>query len=208
MTPFPERFTAERLRFERLEGDAVDLFELHDICSPDEETESITQYMPWDPHRTLDQTAEFVEWCESGWEDGEHAAYLVRPREGEDGAGEIAGVTRLECDWDRRTAMLELWLRERFWGRGYSGERAGALIHVAFEELGLDLVSVNHQDGNELSRRAIEKYVDRFGGQYDGLLRNWGPRPAEGRVVDAHRYTISREQYRTSSADADVDVER
>jgi RimJ/RimL family protein N-acetyltransferase len=205
MTPFPDEFVSDRLRYERLCHDAVDVFALHEVYSPDEETEDITTYMPWDPRQTVVETAEFVDWCEAGREAGEHAPYLVRPREGEDGAGEIAGVTRLECDWERRTAMLELWLRKRFWGRGYSGERAGALIEIAFEHLDLELVSVNHQDGNDLSKRAIEKYVDRFGGQYDGLLRNWGPRPAEGRVVDAHRYTITREQYRKAIDDSSID---
>lgn len=198
---FPEALTTERLELERLRAGTVDLFELHRICSDDEAIEAITRYMPWDPHATVKETRDFVAWCESGWEDGEQAVYVVRPGQTEDGAGDAAGITRLDCEWERRSAMLELWLRKRFWGRGYSGERAGALMELAFERLGLELVSVTHQVGNERSRRAIEKYVDRFGGQCDGLLRNWGPRA--DRVVDARRYTVSREQYRGAAASAD-----
>lgn len=106
--------------------------------------------------------------------DGEQAVYVIRPTDGEDGAGLIAGITRLECEWERRSAMFELWLRKRFWGRGYSSERAAVLMELAFEQLDLDLIHVNHEDGNERSKTAIRKYIDAHGGQYDGLLKNWG----------------------------------
>jgi RimJ/RimL family protein N-acetyltransferase len=109
----------------------------------------------------------------------------------------LAGTTNLHFDWGRRTAELGIWLRKPFWGRGYSGERAAALLELAFERLDLELVGASHQDGNEQSRRAIEKYVERFGGQYDGLLRNFVPRGDE--VRDLHRYTISQEQYREAT---------
>lgn len=195
---FPSILETERLRFQRLCRESVDLFELYDICSSDEGLDQITRFMPWNPHQTVQETQEFINWCESGWREGEQASYLLRPAGGEDGAGEIAGITRLECDWERRSAMLEVWLRKRFWGRGYSGERATALIELAFDQLDLELVSVNHEVGNDNSRRAIEQYIKSHGGQYDGLLRNWGFRPKEDKVVDAHRYTISKEQYERS----------
>ena len=195
MTLFPDTLRTDRLRFERLCPENVDLFTLHEICSSDEAIDEITQYMPWDPHLTVQETREFIEWCEKTWEEGEQAVYVLRPTEGEGGAGEIAGVTRLECEWVRRSAMLELWLRKPFWGRGYSSERTGALMELAFGHLDLELVSVNHQVGNEQSQRAIKKYIEAFGGQYDGRLRNWGPRPREDDVVDAHRYTVTRKQY-------------
>jgi RimJ/RimL family protein N-acetyltransferase len=111
-------------------------------------------------------------------------------------AEELAGTTNLNFDWDRRSAELGIWLRKPFWGRGYSGERAAALLELAFDRLDLELVGASHQDGNEQSRRAIEKYVERFGGQYDGLLRNFAPKGDE--VRDLHRYTISKEQYRNA----------
>jgi len=53
-------------------------------------------------------------------------------------AGEIAGFGGFSVDWEKRTAVLGTWLRKRFWGRGYSGERAAALVEVAFENLDLD----------------------------------------------------------------------
>ncbi|MWV40369.1 GNAT family N-acetyltransferase [Natrialba sp. INN-245] len=135
-----------------------------------------------------------VEDLEAKWDDGTRAQYLIRPREGEDGAGEIAGAACLIVDRETQTATPGIWLRKRFWGRGYSGERAAALIELAFDRLDLDLVAIPVEDGNEKSRSAVEGYVERFGGGYDGVIRNATVRP-DGRIVDRHRYTITREQY-------------
>jgi len=91
------------------------------------------------PHETKKETLEFLERGRERWEDNEAASYVIRPREGEDdGAGEIAGFGGFSVDWEKRTAVLGTWLRKRFWGRGYSGERAAALVEVAFENLDLD----------------------------------------------------------------------
>ena len=114
-------------------------------------------------------------------------------------AGELAGTTNLNFDWERRSAELGIWLRRAFWGRGYSGERAAALLELAFDRLDLELVGASHRDGNANSRRAIEKYVERFGGQHDGVLRNFVP--TDDGVRDLHRYTVSREQYRDAVAE-------
>jgi RimJ/RimL family protein N-acetyltransferase len=110
---------------------------------------------------------------------------------------ELAGTTNLDFDWDRRSAELGIWLRKPFWGRGYSGERAAALLELAFDRLDLELVGASHRAGNDRSRRAIGKYVERFGGQHDGVLRDFFPR--DGEIGDLHRYVITREQYRSAT---------
>lgn len=190
---FPERLETERLVLERLCHDAVDVTELYRICSSDDGIEEVTRYVPWEPHSTPNETAEFVDRCERRWDDREGLDYLIRPREGEEGAGEIAGCAGLGFEWDRRLGRLGIWLRKRFWGRGYSGERAAALLELAFEELDLEVVAVTHHADNEKSRRAIEKYVDRFGGRREGTLRNWTPYGDD--VANEVRYTIAREEY-------------
>lgn len=71
------------------------------------------------------------------------------------------------------------------------------MIELAFEGLDLDLVAVPVQEENDRSRRAVEQYVESYGGQYDGLIRNSTTRP-DGSIIDHRRYTITREQYRTA----------
>jgi ribosomal-protein-alanine N-acetyltransferase len=198
---FPERIETERLVFEPTHE--VDVHRMYQVCGKDENIEEITQYMPWDPHATPKETAEFLEGQAEQWEDGESAGYVIRPAEGEDGAGELAGTTALHTDWDKQLGTIGLWLRKPFWGRGYSGERAGASLTLAFEHLDLEMVAVTHMAGNEKSRRAIEKYVERFGGRHEGLLRHFEREHlVTGGAVDARRYTISAEEFAENRDDA------
>lgn len=198
---FPERIETERLRLERLCLDTVDCFEYYECCSRHEPAiDEVTRYLPWDTHETVKETRDYLEELDEKWEAGTRAEYVIRPKPGEPGGGEIAGSGGLIVDWETQTGYPAIWLRKRFWGRGYSGERATAMIELAFERLDLDLVAVPVQDGNEKSRRAVEAYVTDHGGQYDGIVRNSTVRP-DGTIIDHHRYTITREQYRQSLAD-------
>jgi ribosomal-protein-alanine N-acetyltransferase len=197
---FPERIETDRLILERLCHETLDVFEFYRVCSDADGTEEmaeVTQYMPWDPHETVNESKEFIDRCEEQWDESEAATYVIHPRDGEDGAGAFAGAGGLHLDWERRTARLGTWLRKRFWGRGYSGERAAALMGVAFEQLDLEVVAVTHHAENDKSQRAIEKYVDAHGGRCEGRLRNWVPYGDE--VADEYRYTITHEEYRAAT---------
>lgn len=195
---FPDHLETDRLRLERLCHANVDLAEFYRICSGDDAIEEVTQYMPWDPHETIKETNDFIDTTETNWDDGTRATYLIRPRTDEPKAGEIAGTGALGVDWERRTGSLGVWLRKPFWGRGYSGERAGALMALAFERLDLDLVAVSHHHENDRSQRAIEKYVEKYGGQREGTIRN-GLAYQDGRVVDEVRYSIAQDEYAEST---------
>jgi RimJ/RimL family protein N-acetyltransferase len=190
---FPVAIETERLRLERASRENVDLLRYYEICSSDPGIEAVTEYVPWSPHETPKETLEFFERKERQWDEGEKAPYVIRPREGEDGAGEIAGQCGLRPDWDRRSCVLNLWLRKRFWGRGYSSERAAAMFELAFDRLDLELAAANVLVDNDNSKRAIERYVERFGGQRDGRLRN--NFVVDGEPVDQYRYSVSREEW-------------
>lgn len=187
---FPEHIETDRLSLERISHDSVDVFDLHELYSDGDDTEEMFEYWDSSPHETIKETYEYIDEAERLWDDVEGAKYVIRP---EDGTEVIAGTTGLYPDWEKRSANLGILLDKQFWGRGYSGERADALLCVAFDRLDLELVVAAHIDGNEKSRQAINKYVDRYGGQYEGLLRNW--LPLTGTVADVHRYTISRGEY-------------
>jgi RimJ/RimL family protein N-acetyltransferase len=199
---FPTVIETDRLRLERLCREnlpTLDLYEHVRVGAP--AIDEITRYVTWDPHPTPKVTRDFLADTERAWDDGERAEYVVRPRQGEDGAGEFEGLGGLRVEWDKRTGTLGTWLRKPFWGRGYSGERAGALMRLAFDRLDLELVAVEHHLGNDKSRRAIEKYVDRYGGQCDGVFRNHLI-DLDGTVHDAVRYTVSHDQWREAVGDA------
>lgn len=190
---FPERIETERLHLERISHGSVDVFDLHGFYSDGDDVEEMFEYWDSSPHETVKETYDYVDEAERLWDEAEGAKYVIRPKEGEDGAGVIAGTTGLYPHWEKRSANLGILLDEQFWGRGYAGERADALLAIAFNRLDLELVVAAHIDGNEKSRRAINKYVERYDGQYEGLLRNWLALPDS--VADVHRYTISREEF-------------
>ncbi|MCO8244980.1 GNAT family N-acetyltransferase [Haladaptatus sp. AB643] len=192
---FSERLETERLVLEKVCPENVTTHELYDLFSG-QETSDVFEHVPQSPYRSLDEPREMIENAAESWRDGAIASYAVRPSDGEPDAGALAGTALLYPEWEKRSARLGLILGKRFWGRGYSGERASALMAMAFDRLGLELVSVSHNAGNTKSRRAIEKYVERFGGEHDCLLRNWVPMDDE--VNDVHRYTITREQWKAS----------
>jgi RimJ/RimL family protein N-acetyltransferase len=199
---FPVSIETDRLRLARLCRETVPTRELYRWMGHEApNAEEISEHTTWDPHRTMKATRDYLVEIEVQWEERTQATYAIHPSgeksaEGAENAEEFAGVANLSVGWERRAGELGIWLRKPFWGRGYSGERAGALMHLAFERLDLELVGAAHQDGNERSERAVEKYVEAHGGQYDGVLRNWIPSGDEVRGL--HRYTVSREQYRNA----------
>jgi RimJ/RimL family protein N-acetyltransferase len=64
----------------------------------------------------------------------------------------------------------------------------------------LDLVAVSHHPDNDQTKRAIEKYVERFGGRREGLFRNHLT-CQDGTVVDEVRYSVSQAEYREAVAE-------
>lgn len=199
---FPERIETERLRLVPRTPEYIDYLEAYEHCSADEGIQEVTEFLLWDPHDHPKETLEFLERGEKLHQNGEGADYAIRPREGEPGAGELAGFCGLQIEWDLRRAELGIWLRKRFWGRGYSGERAAALLDLAFDRLDLAVVRVTHHPGNEKSRRAIRRYVDRFGGRKEGRLRNEIAH-ADGTVRDQIGYSISRGEWQEAVAGMD-----
>ncbi|MFC4406586.1 GNAT family N-acetyltransferase [Haloarchaeobius iranensis] len=212
---FPDRIETERLVLEHESPADADLFERYRHLSTDATDPEAFEYIPVSPHEHPQDTAEMLGHRHERWVDGIGATYVVRPKDGasevqhaSDGragdardAGPPAGEAELLADWEHRSAYFAFGLRKRFWGRGYSGERAAALVSLAFDRLDLELVSVTHLAANENSRRAVEKYVDRFGGRREGTVRN--QITLDDEPVDTVRYSISRAEYEASDPDRD-----
>lgn len=108
-------------------------------------------------------------------------------------SGKVIGSIGLHEDRRREgihARMLGYVLSQDYWGRGLMTEAAGAAIRYAFEELGVDILSVIHYTFNDRSRRVIEK----CGFQYEGTIRMAG-KLFNGTIVDDRCYSILREEY-------------
>ena len=188
---FPEHIETDSLDLRQLSTSEVDVFELYELFAAGSDgVEEVFEYVPQEPYDTVKDASERLEKAESRWADGEQAQYGVF-------AGDnLAGFAGLFPEWERRSARIGFILGREFWGNGYAGEIAMALTGVAFERLDLEVIAIGFEEGNGRSERAVEKFVDRVGGQYEGRLRNWTPLGDE--VADHHRYSVTREEYRRS----------
>lgn len=200
---FPDSFSTSRLKFERFHRKNITPNELYGLISQNSPTiEEETEYLPWNPVQTLKDAADRIDMYEEKWDTSERAEWLISLNDTMEGGDVLIGSTGLICRWDKDLAILAIWLRKPFWGNGYSGERADALLNIAFEILDFEMVAIPLHSQNSKSYKAVEKYVKRHGGKYEGLLRNHGGRYEE--PVDHHRFSISQVEYRNSTTSTET----
>lgn len=201
-TMFPETFSTDRLSFERFRRENLSATELYRVVGTESESiEAETEYLPWEPVATVREAEKRIEAFEREWAERSRAEWVVRD---EDGEG-VLGSTGIICQWEKDLAVLAIWLRKEYWGRGYSGERADALLEIAFDRLDFDVVGIPLHSENRNSFRAVGKYVERHGGRYEGVLRNHAGRYDE--PVDHHRFSISQREYeKTNGAETTVSI--
>jgi|AntDeeMinimDraft_5_1070356.scaffolds.fasta_scaffold10316_5 RimJ/RimL family protein N-acetyltransferase len=63
-----------------------------------------------------------------------------------------------------------IWLQKEYWGREFSQEIADAFMYICFELLDASFIAVGCVIQNVKSRKAIEKYIDRYNGSFYGCI--------------------------------------
>lgn len=100
--------------------------------------------------------------------------------------GEFLGGTGLHgFDWDSRIIEIGYWYRKSAQGKGYATEATKALIRYAFDVLQASKVIIAHAQGNEASKRVIEKagFEFEYNAKKDTLLPN-------GEFTDHPHYSL------------------
>jgi ribosomal-protein-serine acetyltransferase len=152
------RLSLEPTGFEHLEG----LW-----AAVQESLPELKPWMKWAAETTLDETRSYVARSEKLW-DSPHTdewTFTIVLRGAPIGSVGLAGA-RL----DFRRAELGYWLRSDLAGRGLMTEAASAVVHFAFEEVGLHRLELHAAVGNDASARVAEK----LGFQYEGTARHAG----------------------------------
>lgn len=167
LVPFDSSWRPPILETERLalrpycEADAPDLFPL--ASNPNS-----TRYTLWDHHPTIADTVAFVR----DYALGRYAEGVPDPMAicwKDDAARKPIGSCG--CFWashPNRTLELGYWLAEPYWGRGIVVEACSALLRYAFETLAPKRLQARVIEGNDASRRVLEK----LGFQFEGTLRS------------------------------------
>ncbi|MFW5875501.1 MAG: GNAT family N-acetyltransferase [Myxococcota bacterium] len=155
----PSQLVTSRLRLRRPRArDAAAVF---DAYATDPE---VTRYLAWRPHRTAEDSRDFLQQCEIAWETGiGHRAWVIERAEDRQLVGMI-GV-----DVSPRGVDVGYVLSRAHWGRGYMTEALRAVCDAAFEDPTVHRVSGFCDVENRASARVMEK----AGMQYEGTLRKY-----------------------------------
>lgn len=109
----------------------------------------------------------------------------------------LAGFHRINADFLVRTALdltdepgvyeTGYWVASKYAGQGMATEATNAAIRYAFGHLGAKAITIGYFDGNEPSRRIVEK----LGFQKLGTAHQAATRPLDGTKLDRHEYILT-----------------
>ena len=194
---FPNEFTTERLRFVGPLRDYYQISEFHDFIMNGKSAEKMAKYNYYQSNEGLDKTIENWDYINDKWSNCEAAYYgieLLDEETMDDFEYSFIGWGDLEFDWELGRAELGVSIHPEFWGRGFSGERAEALVDLAFWYDGINIVDVFPSPENKNSVSAVEKYVSKMGGERVGTVKNKYYIEGEG-VKDAVVFQITEKQF-------------
>src|SRR5262245_38655987 len=128
----------------------------------------VTRYMGWPRHKSLDDTRQFVEFCDGEWEKNGMGAYLITRD------GDVIGSTGLHRASAHRAVTGYVLLRSE-WGKGFATEACRAMMELG-RTLGFTRIDARCHAEHAASARVLEK----VGMTLEGVLRRFDPFPNLG----------------------------
>ena len=138
-------------------SDAEDMFEYA-------RRPSVTQYLTWNPHTDPAETREYLTYVGQRYRTGDFYDWAVVDRESGHMIG-TCGFTSFNCPHD--TAEIGYVLNPTYQGKGLATEAVRRLLDFGFDELGLHRIEAHFMEGNDASRRLME----RVGMTFEGFSR-------------------------------------
>ncbi len=171
----PEILETERLRLRPARvADAEAIFAAY---AQDPEA---TRYLTWAPHRSVEETRQFLVFCEEEWEKDSSYPWVILDKE----SGELLGMIHLSIRGHR--ADLGYVLARPHWGKGIMTEAGRAVVDWALAQDSIYRVWAVCDVENLASARVMEK----LGMQREGVLRRWIRRPNCDTPRDCYCYAI------------------
>lgn len=183
--------TTERLTLRKLlVTDTSDMYEY--ASRPD-----VTTYLTWQPHPDRAYTREYLQYIGGRYAAGMFYDWAMVYEPDCKMVG-TCGFTAFHCSAD--SAEVGYVLNPEYWGRGIASEALTRVLNFGFEELGLHRIEARFMEGNDRSRRVMEK----CGMTFEGVLREgmlvkgeyvnvgicsvlrseWGKKPTEEKKVE------------------------
>lgn len=144
----PPEITTPRLILRKLKkSDYRDMYEY--ACDP-----AVTEYLTWQPHANPTWTMRYLAYVATRYRTGEFFDWAVVVRENQKMIG-TCGFTSFS--YDHNSGELGYVLNRNYWGQGLAVEAVRAVMEVGFLTLNLHRIEARFMQGNERSRRVMEK---------------------------------------------------
>ena len=150
---------------------------------------SVTQYLTWNPHTDPAETREYLTYVGQRYRTGDFYDWAVVDRESGHMIG-TCGLTSFNCPHD--TAEIGYVLNPAYQGKGLATEAVRRVLDFGFDELGLHRIEAHFMEGNDASRRLME----RVGMTFEGYARE--SMRIKGRFCTIGTCAILRYEYRHS----------
>jgi RimJ/RimL family protein N-acetyltransferase len=145
----------------------------------------VVRYLSWRPHRSIDDTLEYIRLQISDFAQGLSTSYLILSRASGELLGSIGGRIKMSL------VEFGYCLARDSWGRGYATEATRAFVAQALSHLDIWRVQAFCDVENGASARVLEK----AGLTFEGTLRRYMLMPNLGEVPrDVKCYAKVREQ--------------
>ncbi|MDQ7816692.1 MAG: GNAT family protein [Melioribacteraceae bacterium] len=161
------------------EDDIDDIFEYASIPE-------VTEYLPWETHRTIDDTKAFLKISNEMFENRDIVDFaIVLKSENK----VIGGISIREWNNANRCADIGYVISPKYWNRGIITEAIKRIIKFGFDKLNANRIEAHCDEKNIGSYRAMEK----AGMKYEGTLRQ--KVMMKGSFVNMKLYSILKEEY-------------
>ena len=198
---FPNIIKTDRLTLKGPINNHVKLQEMFDFHTG-EHAQKMCKPLNIKPYKTVEDARQKYEKYVSEWKDGSAAYYAIFENDRSDGyQTPFCGFAFGDFNWDNQKAYIGIWLHPTVWGNSYSAERAEALLEMIYNSpvgTGIEVVEVFFEPSNEKSESAVEKYINKLGGEFRGLDKNKINLKGRESPMDMKVYQITRDNYHNS----------
>ena len=174
----PDTFETSRLRLRRPRMEDAPSIYARYASDPE-----VTRYLPWRPHKDIEETQAFLSRLLDALESGGTCAWLIESREDR----RLIGLMTMNIDSAREgdflsteeerrqfyKVLIAYHLAQSEWGQGYATEAARALVDWALDEPRVLRIWTVADVDNAASVRVLEK----LGLVREGVLKRWSIHP-------------------------------
>ena len=126
---------------------------------------SVTEFLLWSPHTSLPYTWEYLKYVENRYAVGDFYDWAVIESE----SGKMIGTCGFaSIDTVNNSAQIGYVLNPAYHRQGIAVEAAKEVMHFGFDTLGLHRIEARFMEGNDASRKVMEK----LGMTFEGFARD------------------------------------